>query len=93
MGEDPSRSRNRSILTNLALIRNGLLRVLNRCFPGDSILVIRERSKPNPPLYSEPSKPELVKTKGPAIPTYRLNSRFVSNEEHCKISIFSCSFQ
>ena len=43
MGEDRSRSRNRSLLTNLALIRNGLLRVLNRCFPGDSIPVIRER--------------------------------------------------
>ncbi|MFM8880024.1 MAG: hypothetical protein ACKOKG_12980 [Verrucomicrobiota bacterium] len=43
MGEDRSRSRSRSLLTNLALIRNGLLRVLNRCFPGDSIPVIRER--------------------------------------------------
>jgi predicted transposase YbfD/YdcC len=50
MGEDRSRSRNRSLLTNLALIRNGLLRVLNRCFPGDSIPVIRERIQAKPSL-------------------------------------------
>ena len=43
MGEDRSRSRNRSLLSNLALIRNGLLRVLNRCFPGQSLPVIREQ--------------------------------------------------
>ena len=50
MGEDRSRSRNRSLLTNLALIRNGLLRVLNRCFPGDSIPVIQERIQAKPSL-------------------------------------------
>jgi hypothetical protein len=50
MGEDRSRSRNRSPLTNLALIRNGLLSVLNRCFPGDSIPVIRERIQAKPSL-------------------------------------------
>ena len=50
MGEDRSRSRNRSLLTNLALIRNGLLRVLNRCFPGDSIPVIRECIQAKPSL-------------------------------------------
>jgi predicted transposase YbfD/YdcC len=50
MGEDRSRSRNRSFLTNLALIRNGLFRVLNRCFPGDSIPVIRERIQAKPCL-------------------------------------------
>ena len=50
MGEDRSRSRNRSLLTNLALIRNGLFRVLNRCFPGDSIPVIRERIQAKPCL-------------------------------------------
>jgi hypothetical protein len=43
IGEDRSWSRNRSLLTNLALIRNGLLRVLNRWFPGNSISAIRER--------------------------------------------------
>jgi predicted transposase YbfD/YdcC len=50
MGEDRSRSRNRSLLSNLALIRNGLLRILNRCFPGQSIPVIREQIQAKPSL-------------------------------------------
>jgi predicted transposase YbfD/YdcC len=41
MGEDRSRSQNRSLLANLALIRNGLLRISNHCFPGQSLPVIR----------------------------------------------------
>ena len=44
MGED------RSLLSNLALIRNGLLRVLNRCFPGQSLPVIREQIQAKPSL-------------------------------------------
>ena len=50
MGEDRSRSQNRSLLTNLALIRNGLLRILNRCFPGQSLPVIREHIQAKPSL-------------------------------------------
>jgi predicted transposase YbfD/YdcC len=49
-GEDRSRSRKTPLLTNLALIRNALLRVLPRAFPGDSVPVIRERLQSNPTL-------------------------------------------
>ena len=49
-GEDRSRSRNTRLLTNLALLRNALLRLLPRCFPGDSVPVIRERLQSNPAL-------------------------------------------
>ncbi|MFM8419175.1 MAG: ISAs1 family transposase [Verrucomicrobiota bacterium] len=49
-GEDRSRSRKTRLLTNLALIRNALLRVLPRAFPGDSVPVIRERLQSNPTL-------------------------------------------
>lgn len=49
-GEDRSRSRNTALLTNLALMRNALLRVLPRAFPGDSVPVIRERLQSNPTL-------------------------------------------
>lgn len=49
-GEDRSRSRNPALLANLALIRNTLLRVLPRAFPGDSVPVIRERLQSNPTL-------------------------------------------
>jgi predicted transposase YbfD/YdcC len=50
MGEDRSRRRNQSLLTNLALIRNGLLRILNRCFPGQFLPVIREHIQAKPSL-------------------------------------------
>ncbi len=49
-GEDRSRSRNTNLLTNLALLRNALLRVLSRCFQGESVPVIRERIQSNPSL-------------------------------------------
>jgi hypothetical protein len=49
MGADRSRSRNRSLLTHLALIRDGLLRILKCCLPGDSLPDIREciQAKPS----------------------------------------------
>lgn len=50
LGEDRSRSRNPRLLANLSLIRGGLLRLLQRCFPGESIPVIRERLQSNPNL-------------------------------------------
>jgi len=50
MGEDRSRSRNRSLLTHLALISNGLQRVLKRCLPGESLPDIRERIQLKPSL-------------------------------------------
>jgi predicted transposase YbfD/YdcC len=49
-GEDRSRSRNTRLLTNLALLRNALLRLLPRCFPGESVPVIRERLQSKPAL-------------------------------------------
>lgn len=49
-GEDRSRSRNTRLLTNLALLRNTLLRLLPRCFPGQSVPVIRERLQSKPAL-------------------------------------------
>lgn len=49
-GEDRSRSRNTRLLTNLALLRNALLRLLPRSFPGESVPVIRERLQSNPAL-------------------------------------------
>ena len=49
-GEDRSRSRNTALLSNLALVRNALLRVLPRAFPGDSVPVIQERLQSNPEL-------------------------------------------
>ena len=49
-GEDRSRSRNTALLTNLALVRNALLRVLPRAFPDESVPVIRERLQSNPAL-------------------------------------------
>jgi predicted transposase YbfD/YdcC len=50
MGEDRSRSRNTRLLTNLALLRNALLRLLPHSFPGESVPVIRERLQSNPAL-------------------------------------------
>lgn len=49
-GEDRSRSRNTPLLTNLALLRNALLRLLPRSFLGESVPVIRERLQSNPAL-------------------------------------------
>ena len=49
-GEDRSRSRNTRLLTNLALLRNALLRLLPQSFPGESVPVIRERLQSNPAL-------------------------------------------
>ena len=49
-GEDRSRSRNTCLLTNLALLRNALLRLLPRSFPGESVPVIRERLQSKPAL-------------------------------------------
>ncbi len=49
-GEDRSRSRNTPLLTNLALLRNALLQLLPRSFPGESVPVIRERLQSNPAL-------------------------------------------
>lgn len=49
-GEDRSRSRNTRLLTNLALLRNALLRLLPTSFPRDSVPVIRERLQSNPSL-------------------------------------------
>ena len=49
-GEDRSRSRNTNLLTNLALLRNALLRVLSRCFQGEPVPVIRERIQAKPSL-------------------------------------------
>jgi predicted transposase YbfD/YdcC len=49
-GEDRSRSRNTRLLTNLALLRNALLRLLPRFFPGESVPVIRERLQSHPAL-------------------------------------------
>ena len=48
MGEDHSRSRNPTLLANLALIRNVLLAALSRHFPDRSLPEIRER------LHSRP---------------------------------------
>ena len=49
-GEDRSRSRNTRLLTNLALLRNALLRLLPQSFPGESVPAIRERIQSNPNL-------------------------------------------
>ena len=49
-GEDRSRSRNVSLLANLALIRTALLRLSAKKFPGQSIPQIRERLQSNPSL-------------------------------------------
>ena len=46
-GEDRSRSRKTGLLTNLALLRNTLLRVLSRSFPGESVPVVMERLQSN----------------------------------------------
>jgi predicted transposase YbfD/YdcC len=50
MGEDRSRSRNPSLLANLALIRNALLTLLADQFPDRPLPEIRER------LHSHPSQ-------------------------------------
>lgn len=46
-GEDGSLSRNPTLLANLSLIRNAILRTLPRCFPGESVPEIREQVQSN----------------------------------------------
>ncbi len=47
-GEDRSRSRHPGLLTNLALIRSALLRVISRKFPGQSLPDLFDRLKADP---------------------------------------------
>jgi predicted transposase YbfD/YdcC len=47
-GEDRSRSRHSALLTNLALIRTALLRVIGRKFPGQSLPSLFDRLKADP---------------------------------------------
>ena len=50
MGEDRSRSRNASLLANLALIRNALLQVMSDPLTSQSLPQLRER------LHSSPAR-------------------------------------
>ena len=47
-GEDRSRSRQVGLLTNLALIRTALLRVIGRKFPGQSLPSLFDRLRTDP---------------------------------------------